>query len=707
MIKGKFVFIGILFLCLTFILNATEVNKKAAAKVAVNYFYEMAGHSKGLNPEDINIKKAYTEKINKEAVYYIFSFESDGFVVVAADDIVEPILAYSTTNNYNPEDVSPEFLFWMSTYSDRILYHRENNSQASTEISDKWNNLSTANYTNLSNSKEKSSVEPLLSCNWNQSSYYNAHCPVDPDGPDGHVYSGCVATAMAMVMYYYRYPEQGQGSHGYNSNYGYLHVDFNSSTYNWNAMLNSINTYNDEMAKLQYHCGVAVNMNYSPNGSGAQSARAANALKNYFKYSPSTQLVYKDDYSNNQWSDLLKQNLDAKRPMYYHGFGNSGGHAFVCDGYQNSDYFHFNWGWGGSANGYFYLNNLNPGGSSFTYGQGAIINIYPEDPNFPYYCNNTNNLTSIIGTIEDGSGPSEYPENAYCSWLIAPDDPNIDSISEIILSFDKFDTENSYDIVNIYDGAITTAPLLGSFSGNTLPPNITSTSDKMLITFTTNGSVGGAGWFATYEAIAPDYCNGTIFTAISGTFSDGSNDKNYNNKSMCSWAIQIPYAATITVGFNEFNTEAVFDFVQIYDASSTPSVLLSTFSGSNIPPELTANSNSLFIMFFTNSSITSTGWEAYYFSSTFGIDENTFLNKIEIYPNPATNFLNIEVIIPEHKMMDIQLLSSTSKIVYHELHNNISGYYKNRIDLSTIAPGVYFLRITSDKETINKKIIIK
>ncbi len=705
--RGKFVFTGIFILCLTFVLNAAEVNRKTAAKVAANHFYEVAGNAKGLTPGEIEIIDSYTHKISNDAIYYIFSFEKNGYVIVAADDIVEPVLAYSIDNNFDPDNVSPEFLFWMSTYSDRILYHRENQSLASVEITQKWEQLTSTNTSGLKNAKGKSTVDPLLSCNWNQSSYYNALCPVDPDGPDGHVYSGCVATAMAMVMYYYRYPYQGQGAHGYNSNYGYLHIDFNSSTYNWNAMLNSITTYNDEMARLQYHCGVAVNMNYSPNGSGAQSSRAANALKNYFKYSQSTQLVHKDDYTNVQWQGILKQNLDEKRPMYYHGFGNGGGHAFVCDGYQNSDYFHFNWGWGGAANGYFYLDNLNPAGSNFTYGQGAIINIYPGDSNYPYYCGSSGNLTSITGTVEDGSGPNYYANNASCSWLIEPNDPNIDSVSEIKLMFNKFDTEISNDVVNVYDGPTTSSPLLGSFTGNNLPPDVTSTSDKMLITFTTNGSNTGYGWFATYEALAPDYCNGSVFTATTGTFSDGSMHKNYNNGSLCSWAIQIPDANSITVGFNEFETEAVFDMVQIFDASTTPSVLLATYSGPNIPPEVTAYSNSMFIMFFTNSNTTSSGFEAYYHSSTSGLEENGFLSETEIYPNPASDVLNIEVNIPDHQNLDIQLLNTTAKQVYYERHDNITGQYKNNIDISSLSKGVYFLRITSDKSTINKKIIIK
>lgn len=660
----KKIILTILLILIPILIFSAKVPKNKAEKIAKNFLNETT----------------FTTDIMKDNIYVFGTDHS--FILLSNDDNCEPILGYSYESAYSEEP--PQFKAMLSNFSQQIEYIVDNNLEYQ-PIKDKWDNLLQNNFI-----ESKSSVDPLLTCEWDQGTYYNALCPVDVDGPDGHVYTGCVANAMAMIMYYYRYPNQGQGMHGYASNYGYLHIDFSKYFYNWNAMLNSLSTYNDEIAKLQYHCGVAVNMNYSPNGSGAQSSRAVNALKNYFKYSTTLQLIYKSNYTNTQWQNILTDNLNNGMPLYYHGFGygDEPGHAFVCDGYEN-DKFHFNWGWGGVANGYFYLNNLNPYGSNFTNGQGAIINIYPIDSNYPYYCSTLNNLTSISGTFEDGSGPDTYLSNSSCEWLIEPNDPNHDSVSGIILKFNKFDTENIYDVVNIYDGATKLSPLLGSFSGDAIPNTITSTSDKILVTFNTNSSNNKTGWFATYESILPDYCSQEILTDTSGTFSDGSGIKNYSNNSLCSWSIQVQNAGLITIGFTNFDIEPTHDFIKIYDPTKTPSKLIATYSGSNIPPETQVYSNSAFVQFFTNDDIVSGGWDAYYYSSMVGINELNEKN-IKIYPNPSNDIINIDGV----ENVEIKLYSVNGKLLYTNIN-------VNKIDMSNFQKGIYILKIGE----INKKIV--
>ena len=141
-------------------------------------------------------------------------------------------------------------------------------------------------------------------------------------------------------------------------------------------MPNSISGSNLDIAKLLYHAGVSVEMDYAPDGSGAQSADAAVALRNNFRY-PNATFSQKTNYSANGWINLLTEQLDNGIPMYYAGSDQTAGHAFLCDGYQNTDYFHFNFGWSGSSNGYFYVNALNPGGYTFNLYQSAITNAVP------------------------------------------------------------------------------------------------------------------------------------------------------------------------------------------------------------------------------------------------------------------------------------------------------------------------------------------
>jgi len=229
------------------------------------------------------------------------------------------------------------------------------------------------------NSTNDDAVAPLITTTWSQGTYYNTSCPSDAGGPDGHALVGCVATAMGQVMNYWNYPTMGTGSHSYvHSTYGTLSANFGATTYGWASMPDpgGASSYNTALATLLYHCGVSVDMGYGPTGSGASTAQVATSIQTYFGYASSAQYINRSSYTESGWNNILIAELDAGRPMQYRGQG-SGGHSFNCDGYQGTDYFHFNWGWGGYADGYYYLSNLNPGGSTFTDGQAAIIGIQP------------------------------------------------------------------------------------------------------------------------------------------------------------------------------------------------------------------------------------------------------------------------------------------------------------------------------------------
>ncbi len=351
------------------------VNETVAAKVAKNHYIV---YSDGQNPGTVSLDLAFTKTIKGQPVYYIFNIgDNNGFVIVSAEDNVYPVLGYSFSGSYTPQN-SPEaenFNYWMKNYSDQIVYVRENSLLADNTISAAWSQLTD----NIPTPKSFDNVPPLLTTTWDQGTYYNALCPPASGGPGGHVYTGCVATAMAQIMKYHNHPDQGTGSHSYNCpGYGTQSANFGATTYQWSSMPNSLNSPNTAVATLMYHCGVSVDMQYSTSGSGAFSADARDALVEYFKYSPNAQLLPKNSFPIETFESKLKNELNLGRPVYYSGSGNGGGHAFVCDGYQGSNYFHFNWGWSGYANGYFYLNNLNPGGYQFNQNQSAMFYVYPD-----------------------------------------------------------------------------------------------------------------------------------------------------------------------------------------------------------------------------------------------------------------------------------------------------------------------------------------
>ena len=354
---------------------ARQVPQADAKKVAEIFFSKYSTNNVG--------ELAYTSLDNNgKALYYAFNLNNNsGFVIVSAEDAGYPIIGYSTEVAFEKPNVHSSASYWLSKRESEIIYLRENNISPNAAISSKWNQYLTAQSANKTSSSS-SFVAPLLSTKWNQSPFYNDSCP-------GGSVTGCVATTMAQIMKFWSYPLHGTGSSsycdctpGFSSNYGTLKANYGAATYNWNAMPLSINGHNSEIAKLMFHCGVSVDMDYTPSESGAMVINAPvcarNSYINYFKYDPNTILgVNRSGYSDSAWMAMIKGDLDIGRPIQYAGYGNAGGHTWVCDGYDQNDFVHMNWGWGGSSNGYFSVNVLNPGGMDFSMGQQAIFGIVP------------------------------------------------------------------------------------------------------------------------------------------------------------------------------------------------------------------------------------------------------------------------------------------------------------------------------------------
>ena len=341
--------------------------------------------------------------------FFIFNNENGkGFVIIAADDCVTPILAYSYDNNFVTDNLPPNLKDWLDGYAEQIHIAVEMKTQATDEIKTDWKCLREQKNLPI---KSETQVYPLIATTWNQSPYYNALCPYDYTYYEQTV-TGCVATAMAQIMKYWSYPEHGFGSHSYipqnHPEYGTQYADFSSTTYQWSAMPNNVTSNNTAVATLMYHCGVSVDMMYGIDESsayvldfGLNRPCAENALKAYFDYKNTMHGEIKDNYSDSQWITLLKNELNNARPILHVGMG-TGGHAFVCDGYDNSNYFHFNWGWGGIANGYFSINNLTPSpyGNQHNYSINQHVLMGIEPNNTTYNFNLTYYSTPIMSDGE-------------------------------------------------------------------------------------------------------------------------------------------------------------------------------------------------------------------------------------------------------------------------------------------------------------------
>jgi hypothetical protein len=705
--KNLRLFLAVLMLLVTFSAMAKKVEIKEARLVGTNYYFERINIHDALPFTSLKITSEYTEQKNGTPLYYVFNINNSGFIMIAADDACYPVLGYSFESTYSPENIPDVVSYWFNKYKDEISFVISGNLQPDNYITTTWEKYSVSELLLPDSPGTVMDVAPLISTLWNQDFPYNAMCPKD-DGAggsyNGRVPVGCVATSMVQIMYYWRYPNTGQGQHcifPQPGAYGPQCADFGNTTYDWNGMSNQPTKECDPAALVSYQAGVAVDMHYAPSGSGAYMTKVPPAMRNYFKYANS---VYYMDRSSSlsTWQTTLRGDLDAKRPLIYSGSGPDGGHAWVCDGYQGSDQFHMNWGWGGSYNGYFTLNSLNPGGSTFNNGQGAVLSIQPDASQYPTYCTgNTNVSTYDFGTIEDGSGPlADYQNSANCSWLIAPDD----SISTITLNFERFNLATG-DEVKIYDGANASAPLLGTYTGSSLPPATISTGSNLFVTFNSNGSGTAPGWLANFTGSVIPFCaSTTIFTAPTGDFTDGSERFSYRNASNCKWKIQPDNAATVTVTFNAFNTETDADKLQVYDLNS--GALLGTFSGSSLPPNVTSSSGKMMLIWSTNSSVRGAGWGASY-SMTVGTEENENFAALTVFPNPATDKVNISFTLAESQNLKVELVTLSGTRIFSENLTAFRGNYSKTLDVTAYARGIYLLKLISDKGSSVRKIAIQ
>ena len=409
--------IFIIVLLISTIFNFTyadKVDKEEARKVAAAHLSHMQDYAGSIN---LNLAQTYNTCINPvfnpdisetTPLLYIFNIGDDnGIILVSGDDVAIPILGYTSSGSFDINNLPYSFKKWIEGYKNQINYAIEKNLDAETYVKDSWKKLINGEVINQNDAG--TNVNPLCATTWNQSPYYNALCP------DNSV-TGCVATAMAQVMKFWNHPAHGSGMHSYNhQTYGTLSANFGSTTYQWSAMPNSINSSNNAIATLMYHCGVSVDMNYSPEVSGAWVVEddspvcSESAFKNYFGYSSSLHGEKRENYSTSQWTQMLRADLDAGRPLVYAGFGSGGGHAFVCDGYNDGDYFHFNWGWGSYYDGYFHIDALDPGGTGtgggtggYNSGHQAIFGMIPETTTSTYDIQLYDNVVASPNPISFG-----------------------------------------------------------------------------------------------------------------------------------------------------------------------------------------------------------------------------------------------------------------------------------------------------------------
>ncbi len=368
--------------------HASPVDSLQAMKVARMFVpgSPSDGHAKiRTGIEEAAIVYVHKMSDGKRAAFYVVNV-GDSFVIVSGDDVTHQVLGYGPNKiSLDAKNGSVQLPSHVKDFFDDLAQQIEVAAEArgSGPLSGDRGKVQSVSPTRGTRGLPNS-VGPLLKTTWDQGQYYNALCPEDANGPGGHVWAGCIATAMAQIIKYWSYSSKGHGQHSYDSNYGRLSVDYANASWNFNRMPSALSASStsaeiNAVASLMYQCGVAVNMEYSPEESASYDVDARAALVNFFCFSPDLSFAEKASFTNDQWNDLLRENIAANHPILYSGKSGNSGHAFVCDGYKSGDYFHFNFGWGGLFDGWFLTSAIDVNNSNFNSSQSALIDIVPDE----------------------------------------------------------------------------------------------------------------------------------------------------------------------------------------------------------------------------------------------------------------------------------------------------------------------------------------
>lgn len=315
-------------------------------------------------PQKARAKSRAATTASRSDAYYVFNNDAGGFVIIAGDDAVTPVLGYTSTGSFDAENLPDGLKDLLKSYERQIA-----------ALGDNYVANQTATRAAFTGEKLLKTAE------WNQMAPFNKYTP-------NNYVTGCVATAGAIVMKHHGYPAKGTGSHSYTWNGKTLTANFEHD-YDWASMPAKYDGTNDAafdgVARLMADLGVAVEMQYAKNGSGAYIGDMISALQKYFGYSKLTYLASIDDMEAEAWNAKLRGEIDANRPILYSASdASAGGHSFIIDGYKDES-FSVNWGWGGYCNGFYQIGALNPEsagkptGDKYNLGQTAVIGLQPSD----------------------------------------------------------------------------------------------------------------------------------------------------------------------------------------------------------------------------------------------------------------------------------------------------------------------------------------
>ena len=739
----------LMFITLSYAVNVIPVED--AMRASKNFLSERVGATKAGQMELTLVNTEYSAE--GTPVTYRFSVGDKGFMIVSATDLANPVLAYSLESNFETGTGAD---IYTERYAEQLSYLMGNPSAALSTRND-WSHYLAAAFKPYA-VKGNPCVEPLVTTRWTQEQFYNQYCPYNPQNTyaeDHRTPVGCVALTMANILYYYRYPEHGYGVLSYIPKeyndageliytYPRQTVNYSQATYDYDAMTDQLGSYDGELAKLIYHCGVSVRMSYGWDGSGSQSEYALNALQDHYFFSDNAQFINVSDVVPADslmylWVNKAKAELDARRPLFFSGQSNAaGGHAWIVDGYTtigNATYFHVNWGWAGSSNGYFLINNQvtsSYGNFNVSGSNTMMTSLIPDSAAIAKPAESSKRVTSSFGTISDGAGNMKYAPNSNRRWVIACPDA-----TAYKFQFSKLKVKNG-DKVIIYNGGTEASGIKQQYSGNylmaacsdytgePLPGSVTVNADSVLVVFTsTANSETDYGFVLSYQVTNFDEqaCTDKTYTDGYAVLTDkpnnATNDDTYRASNICEYTLNLKYTDRLVYAFPKFDLREG-DFVDIYynkSNSSSSRELLARYD-INTPPTQTytadiplfnvsgSPTSRIIVRFATDNKLQGTGFELQYYGIHTGI--NDFNNvEVSMYPNPATNYVNVEVTADDAQEFSAKVVNMMGKTVYTDVFGHNGGTELYQIPVNDLAKGVYFLHLNSSNGSHVQKFVVE
>ena len=383
--KMKYLLV-LFFSLITFSVQAGNISLQQAEAYAKRFFSQSASPLSLNSGLQLVWKGENRQSRNKQdsPAFYVFNRgNKNGFIIISGNDATRPVLAYSFDGEFSTYNMPDNVEAWMNALGESVSQKGEETKSRATERSQEWNNT-----------LKQGKVIDLNTPNWDQDSPYNLKCPVIYGT---NCYTGCAITATAIVMGFHQWPDKGVGTLPKYTTYenGFrLGPITLGEEYHWDKMPDINNNYLDTTDKEQadavstimYHIGVMAHADYSIVGTGARLHTIAEELPHYMKYHPRLKLKERQNYSNEEWSQMLRDEIDARRPVIYEGYDKTSGHAFVIDGYDEAGYFNVNWGWGGRYNAFFLLDDMAPGmqgigangSGTYNLGQAGIFGLEPR-----------------------------------------------------------------------------------------------------------------------------------------------------------------------------------------------------------------------------------------------------------------------------------------------------------------------------------------